>query len=539
MFKYFITAFLLLYTSAFTQTYRWVNLDSLSYQFNPAILHSPVAVDNSGNPVCARLVNYREIYSTTIYGDIKIEKRNSSGSLLWENTIFGKADISKLIVDSGDNVICAGTYRDSLVIGSTTLIQTDPNQNSFILKTNSSGIFLWAKDGTEFAPEYGVITALDLKTPNSFLVGVTNYGTNSNIYEFNPDGNLVSTIEQPGVETINDLSVDNFGTIWATGFAFDGQVSFNGLDTIAPFSYNDYVVKYNPAGIAQWVNFIEDVSIGNFNIVTDNSGNAYLSGNLFTPMQFGNLHANGPQWVYDFFVTMIDPDGNYLWLNEIPPGNNLGDAAIGNSNFISCSNNGDTYLTGFFRGEVNFGSGVVLSPIDYNDMFVLCYNQDGEIQWAKAAGSDSYDQGCGIITDNNGSCYVTGVVGQNAVFDTVSVTGGSINLFLAGLKFDSPVSVEDDPSNGVSLPDKYLLMQNYPNPFNPTTKIKYNLPEKSFVNLKVYDILANEVATLVNEDKQAGTYEVDFNASGLVSGVYIYRLTSGSFTETRKMILLR
>ena len=248
MLKYLmlLSAFICSFTIA--QTYEWADLVAINYSFNPAILHTTVAVDNSGNPVCARLVNFREIYGTTAYGDIRLEKRTSSGSLLWQNTISGKVDVSKLIVDSEDNIICNGTYRDSLVIGTTTLVQTDPNQNSFILKTDASGNFIWVKDGTEFAPEYGIITALELKAPNNFLVGVTNYNVNANIYEFDTNGNLVSTIEQAYVETISDINVDISGNTWAVGFAFNGPLSFNGLDTIAPFSYNDYVVKYNSSG---------------------------------------------------------------------------------------------------------------------------------------------------------------------------------------------------------------------------------------------------------------------------------------------------
>jgi len=100
--------------------------------------------------------------------------------------------------------------------------------------------------------------------------------------------------------------------------------------------------------------------------------------------------------------------------------------------------------------------------------------------------------------------------------------------------------------NGNDLPAKFLLYQNYPNPFNPTTKIKYTIPNvgrseasPNKVMLKVYDILGREVATLVNEEKPPGNYEVEFNGTNLPSGVYFYRIKAGSFIQTRKMVLLR
>jgi hypothetical protein len=89
------------------------------------------------------------------------------------------------------------------------------------------------------------------------------------------------------------------------------------------------------------------------------------------------------------------------------------------------------------------------------------------------------------------------------------------------------------------VPEGYTLKQNYPNPFNPLTTISFSIPSSAFTSLKVYDILGNEVATLLNEEKQAGNYEIQFDASALKSGVYLYRLNAGNFSEMKKMILLK
>lgn len=92
---------------------------------------------------------------------------------------------------------------------------------------------------------------------------------------------------------------------------------------------------------------------------------------------------------------------------------------------------------------------------------------------------------------------------------------------------------------GYNQPNEFRLEQNYPNPFNPSTSIQYAINSKQFVSLKVYDVLGNEIVTLVKEEKAAGNYEVNFNASGLPSGVYIYKLTGGNNTQVRKMMLLK
>ncbi len=104
--------------------------------------------------------------------------------------------------------------------------------------------------------------------------------------------------------------------------------------------------------------------------------------------------------------------------------------------------------------------------------------------------------------------------------------------FLGSIEYSNIVEVEVAPS-------VFSLSQNYPNPFNPSTTINYQLPVNSFVTLKVYDVLGNEVAALVNEQKPAGEYEVEFNASELVSGVYFYTLRAGDYVSTKKTVLLR
>ena len=100
-------------------------------------------------------------------------------------------------------------------------------------------------------------------------------------------------------------------------------------------------------------------------------------------------------------------------------------------------------------------------------------------------------------------------------------------------------SIIDIKQIGTEIPNTYSLKQNYPNPFNPVTKISFDIPKKAFVTLKVYDILGKELAKLVNEDKSAGKYILDFNASSLSSGVYFYKLEAGDFSETKRMIVLK
>ncbi|HSD64820.1 MAG TPA: T9SS type A sorting domain-containing protein [Ignavibacteriaceae bacterium] len=120
--------------------------------------------------------------------------------------------------------------------------------------------------------------------------------------------------------------------------------------------------------------------------------------------------------------------------------------------------------------------------------------------------------------------------------DTTSPNTGVIPV--KGISFIN-AGITDVRQANNTIPDNFNLEQNYPNPFNPTTQINYSIPSSQKVVLKVYDELGREVATLVNIEQPAGNYSADFNAAGLASGVYFYRLQAGNFIEMKKMILMK
>jgi len=174
---------------------------------------------------------------------------------------------------------------------------------------------------------------------------------------------------------------------------------------------------------------------------------------------------------------------------------------------------------------------ILLDPAYYNTQ-----TGDGEIicQYKKVTEAGSITIGI----ENNSED-----VGLQYVFDEQYALTASELADDFAIKFttNAPtvVSVEDELNTENILPDEYALEQNYPNPFNPTTKIKYSIPQSSKVVIKVYDVLGNEITTLVNEEKPIGSYELTWYAEGLPSGIYFYRLQAGSFIETKKMILMK
>jgi hypothetical protein len=124
--------------------------------------------------------------------------------------------------------------------------------------------------------------------------------------------------------------------------------------------------------------------------------------------------------------------------------------------------------------------------------------------------------------------------------DDIQVNGiQTIYYRLKQVDFNGSVNYSEVVSVVPEIPIEYALGQNYPNPFNPSTKIKYSVPQNGLVSIVVYDLTGQKIATLLNEVKEPGNYDIDFNAAGLSSGVYFYRMTAGNFTQVHKMSILK
>ena len=172
---------------------------------------------------------------------------------------------------------------------------------------------------------------------------------------------------------------------------------------------------------------------------------------------------------------------------------------------ISCPNDSTVYAAGYR---------LFIPPNPYEGF--IFNTTDGGTIWSEQYSGEGRLNSIFFINDTTG--WAVGDSGKILFTENGGVTSVEENIF--------------NPFN-------FYLSQNYPNPFNPVTSLQYAIGSRQFVTLKVYDLLGKEVATLVNEEKPAGEYEVEFNAATLPSGIYFYQLKAGQFSETKKMILLK
>lgn len=222
----------------------------------------------------------------------------------------------------------------------------------------------------------------------------------------------------------------------------------------------------------------------------------------------------------DLFLQLYTLEGTQIWNEHLKISETISPKV---DDGIIQSDNNSNYIIWRERRD---SAGVYAQKIDASGNKLL--NEDVLLQvMAYGTGYDEFNE----ITDGNAGAII--------VWRTDPPWGGiyAQQISKYGNLGEVITSVKEDENN--IKPNDFYLAQNYPNPFNPTTIIKYDLPASTEASLCIYDILGNEIAILVNEEKPAGTYEVEFNASGLASGIYFYQLQAGEFIDTKKLILLK
>ena len=243
-------------------------------------------------------------------------------------------------------------------------------------------------------------------------------------------------------------------------------------------------------------------------------------------------------------------------------GGNDNEAGAGDDHFIELSRYMESATVENVFGTMGFHDliNIVIIPVELTSFTANLLEDQVVLNWQTATETNNLgfeiqrkiiqegSEGEWIIIGFKEGAGTTTEPQQYLYYDDVGgIQAPSFSYRLKQIDLDGSYEFSDEVFvENFSTPDEYYLSQNYPNPFNPSTKIEFKLPQKSFISLKVFDILGNEVATLVNAEKPAGAHSIDFNASELTSGIYLFTLKAlptgrqaGSFVETRKMILMK
>ncbi len=235
--------------------------------------------------------------------------------------------------------------------------------------------------------------------------------------------------------------------------------------------------------------FVIDIPKG---MMVDANGNCYITGMSTTPTTS-----------YDYATLKYNSNGTLLWTQRFTSSGYQID--IPEDMFLD--NNGNSYVTGSF--------------------YTIKYSNIGDLQWSINNPLPPYNFSAEKIIVNN----------SNDIYIAATGPGNNSDTDILAFKYSQSIGITPISNE---IPKEFRLNQNYPNPFNPSTKIKYQIPKnKSFVKLIVYDITGKEIIKLINEEQNAGIYEVIFDGTKYSSGVYFYSLTTDSFSEAKRMIIIK
>ena len=431
-------------------------------------------------------------------GDLAICKYNSNGRIWaknYEPYYFSTYDDYGIDMD----VDSSGNFYAIARV-------TSPSGNlydMYIIKCDSSGTKIWDNNYTG-ASDDDYPVAIDVTpggTAYPLLQSFNFFGTQTQditTIQFLSNGvqNWFSNYNGPGNEDDypTSIKVDELENQYVCGTTDAGP-------------NNDMVaMKQNIYGTRLWVITYNGTANGNDTAVSE----TWLPNGFVAVTGKSKELLNST--IVDAIVTMLIDSGTIVWTNKFYGSDNLGASP---SQMITDAQ-GNIYICGFENLTGGTTNGCTIK-----------YDINGSLLWniSYDAGANLNDKFNSITLDNNNDILVTGQTFTSvANSNYVTVKYGNISTGI---------------SSNTDIVKDFYLFQNYPNPFNPTTIIKYQLPNTSHVSLEVYDVLGNEIVILVNEERPAGTYEIQFDASNLSSGTYFYKLKAAEFFETNKMILLK
>ena len=296
--------------------------------------------------------------------------------------------------------------------------------------------------------------------------------------------------------SVDDIYFKTLNIGYITGIANAILKTTNGGTNFTNISFNSSTLRFSK--------FIDEPVDATFFLLASNSPND-------SAFVFRSTN-NGSSWVQLISVSGTGRNIDFL-------DGSRGLFCAGNKTF-STTNGGSSWTLSPFTG-------LTITSVKYvsASQIYLC-SSPGKIMKSTDTGINWHEQLTGVVNLSDIDFRPSGDSG------IACGTGGLITKTLNG-------GITSIIQSGNSIPGNFLLSQNYPNPFNPSTGIKFNIAKTGNVSIKVYDIIGKEVATIINQDLNPGTYDINFDASELPSGTYFYRLQTDGFTDTKKMILIK
>ena len=511
----------------FAQQVQWLHSAPINYSLNPEMPVQPACV--SGDKIfAARLVNYSLNFGVDILGTMAIECYDTSSILQWSYLIGQKVVVESITADVNGNVYVGGVYMETLHLdGNDSLVNTGSgfDTNICLLSFDASGNLRWKRNVSLTHPLAYNLSALAIDHQENCWYGLM-YFDSISVKKIDANGNDQQSHILAGTRSMNSFSFDPAGNIFltgSTGSSGSSSMSVNGFSVNVPETYMMFVTRIDEAGNTSWIKLAPDVTFQSPAIVATATGDAYVAGNLMDSTSFGTVVFDGPQWVYDIFLTKVDSTGNFHWGIEVPVTQLItGDFQRGKKNFIDADAAGNVYLTGTIRGSVDWGNGVIsdAGQIPSYGIAVISFDPNGTARWQVSG------EGMGFVTPYCVSataldeCYFASSIVGGITFDSLSTNQGGNYAFLLG-KISSQSSV------GLDAFLQNEMLNIFPNPVSEQLSvISYSLTGTAGA-ISIYNVIGEKVLEVTSEANVKGS-EATIDISVLPSGIYFLQTGTAS-----------
>jgi hypothetical protein len=503
----FSLSVLFICTNIKSQTFEWLKTVAVDYEYNPDMIKFTTCADPQGGCYFFGIQEHMTFYNQSV-GSQFLKKYTIQGDETWSRIIDGQSSASGAVCNSnGDVYIFGQMYTDVNFWGEDSLVKIGAGTDGFLAKVSSDGDLDWSINLSSLPMGEGTVADLVFDSQGWLYVAYSTW-MNTYVLIFNDDGEYQQSIIQEDVGIISSLDFDQDGNLLAAGSCARNNSSFGGVPYPAPFSYTTYLVKYNTSFQPVWVKFIEDVTCNFPQVKADENGWIYFAGQLMSETHFDTIAVNGPEWVYDFFLSRLDPAGNFQWVVECPEVL-TGDATVGSLQFLDTDADGNALLTGFTRGILDWGNGAVSDvTADYQDIIIWSYAPEGRINWVKTAGGPGYEVSNSLAAGPDGTAYLAGVISGTVVFDTITFESTDfMDPFLARLDLYLLSGTTDN-----QMPQNVLV---YPNPVS----------DRIFIQSDGYNTykLFNSTGAFLQSGNLSGI-KPEIIVRGLPEGIYLLSL---------------
>jgi hypothetical protein len=469
------------------------------------------------------------------YYDLFLVKYDNNGNVIWARSAGGSDDEEafSVTVDANGNVYLSGYSRSSTVTFDTLTLINSGYWNAFLVKYDNNGNALWVKSAPESGLNWRISVTTDVNG-NIFIAGsydaptitfgtftLTNAGNvDMFLVKYNNNGNVLWAKSMGGISNdwAQTLACDDSGNILVSGYFRSSVINFDSFILNNAGVEDIFLVKYDNNGNVLWAKSAGGIKSDRVeSVIADSAGNIIVGGYFYSPaITFGTATLTNAGNC-KVFLAKYDNNGNVLWAKS------EGGDFNGETGSLASDNSGNIFMVGYFGNNTIIFDAYTLVNNGVFDIFLVKFDNQGNVVWAKNEGGSYYDVAESVTTDINGNIYLAGNFASSAItFGSFILTNVHSNSYDVCIAMISSI-------DGIKKGEYQEAVSVYPNPTSGNITVKSNINKSS---IEIYNMLGEK---MYNSKINSEIKDIDF--SNKPKGIYFIKIYAGEKIQIEKIVM--